>query len=104
MNPGPLDKLRELMALYWKPAASLVAVFYALTNILRRVFPILDTLLGKIPGVSSSPLKGYLIIIFCIVSVVLIVRFPRITFVLTRVILGSAPNPPLLRRIFQDQP
>lgn len=91
-----LERLRQLGARAWKPVLSLVGGVLAVGNGLKAA----GVPLGDLPGVPSVTAGKYSLIAAG-AFLIIIVRFPRVAFAITHLILGPPPPPPPGGMIFR---
>jgi hypothetical protein len=93
-----LERVRQLGARSWKPVLSLVGGVVTAVSSLKAA----GVSLGESPGVGATPTaKWSLIGIGIGVFLFVIVRFPRVAFTVTRLILGPPPAPSSGKMIFR---
>jgi tetratricopeptide (TPR) repeat protein len=87
--PYSLERIRQLGARSWKPLVSLAGGALAALNALKATgVPLRD-----LPGIGPTPAIKWTLVGAC-VFVLVVIRFPRIAFGITRLILGPPPPPP----------
>jgi tetratricopeptide (TPR) repeat protein len=84
-----LDRLRNLAARYWKPLLSCIAVLGSLDALKLLGVPV-----GAMPPMGLSALIAWLLLAAGIFGLI-VIRYPRVAFAITRWLLGPPPAPPL---------
>jgi len=93
---APLERIRQLGARSWKPVVSLVGGALAALNALKAA----GVPLGDLPVIGGTPVIKW-VLVGTGVLLFVVVRFPRVAFAITRVILGPPPPPPPAGLIFR---
>lgn len=82
-----LERIRQLGARAWKPVVSLLVGAIGVVNTLKAA----GVAVGDVPAVGTTPVAVWLFIASA-AFIIVIVRFPRVGFGITRLILGN-PSP-----------
>ena len=92
---SPFTELRRLFAYYWRPLLTLIALVPSLLTILNT----LGLSVSKWPERADSVTQRVLIGLGIVVLVV--IRFPKVAYVITKLIVPPPPLPPDRPHVFR---